>query len=240
MIRHLVTATATIALAACNVSVGKSETRDAGASTTRQYQVGAFDKIEVAGPYDVTVTTGKDVAVAATGGANLLDETEVEVKGDTLVIRPKKKISIRWTGNRGKASFTVSTAALTGAAIAGSGDIKVDKGSGDFHGQIAGSGSLDIAQMAARAAHFEIAGSGNIRAKGTAESAEADIAGSGNIDASELVAKTAKVGIAGSGGVLLQATDAAEVDVAGSGNVDISGGAKCKVSKHGSGNVTCG
>lgn len=240
MTRHFVTATAAIALAACNVSVGKSETRDAGAATSRQYQVGAFDKIEVAGPYDVTVTTGKDVAVAATGGANLLDETEVEVKGSTLVIRPKKKIGIRWTGSRGKATFTVSTAALTGAAVAGSGDIKVDKGSGDFHGEIAGSGSLDIAQMAAGAARFDIAGSGNIRAKGTAQSAQADIAGSGNIDAGELVAKSAKVSIAGSGGVLLQATETADVDVAGSGNVDISGGAKCKVSKHGSGNVTCG
>ena len=238
MKRHLVTAAAVIGLAACNVSAGKSETREVGDSTSRQYQVGAFSKIEVAGPYDVTVTTGKGPAVAATGGANLLDETEVEVKGDTLIIRPKKKISLRWRG--GKASFTVSTQALTAAAIAGSGDIKVDKGTGDFVGEVAGSGSLDVAEVKAGKASFDIAGSGSVRAAGTAERTEVGIAGSGNVDGSQLVARTAAVSIAGSGGVLLQATESAEVDIAGSGNVDISGGAKCKVSKAGSGNVTCG
>ncbi len=240
MIRLLATAAAAIALAACNVSMGKSETRDAGASTTRQYPVAAFNKIEVAGPYDVTVTTGKTTAVAATGGANLLDETEVEVKGDTLVIRPKKRGGIRWTGGRRKATFTVSTGTLSAAAIAGSGDLTVDKGSGDFRGEIAGSGSLDVVQMTAGKVRFEIAGSGSIRAKGTADSATVDIAGSGNVDASDLVTRTADVSIAGSGGVLLQATKTADVDVAGSGNVDIAGGAKCTVSKHGSGNVRCG
>jgi hypothetical protein len=239
MIRPIVATSAALILASCNFSAGKSETREVGAATTRQYQVANFSKIEVAGPYDVTVATGKDVAVAASGGVELLDETEVTVKGDTLIIKPKKSRGIRWSWKGGKASFTVSTQALTGAAIAGSGDIVVDKASGDFEGEVAGSGSLDVRQMTAGKASLEIAGSGNIRAAGTADSTDAGIAGSGNIDASKLVARTATVSIAGSGGVLLQATEAADVSIAGSGNVDIAGGAKCTIDKAGSGNVTC-
>ena len=238
MKKLLATGIAAMALGACH-SDGGAENRDVGASTTRNYSVGAFSKIEVAGPYDVTISTGKDTAVAASGGANLLDETEVLVKGDTLVIRPKKRTAMHWGWKSGKASFTVSTASIEGVGIAGSGDVRVDKASGDFDGSVAGSGSIDITQIDGGKVELSIAGSGDIRVAGKADSAEASIAGSGDIDAGGLTAKTADVSIAGSGGVKLQATETADVSILGSGDVDISGGAKCTVSKSGSGDVTC-
>ncbi len=234
----LATGIAALALSACH-SDGNAENRDVGAATNRTYTVGAFSKIEVAGPYDVTVSTGKDSAVAASGGASLLDETEVLVEGDTLVIRPKKKTGMRWGWKGGKAIFTVSAAALQGVSIAGSGDVRVDKATGDFDGAVAGSGSIDVGQIDGGKVEFSIAGSGDIRAAGKAESAEANIAGSGDIDAGGLTAKTSEVSIAGSGGVKLQTTKTANVSILGSGDVDISGGAKCTVSKSGSGDVTC-
>ena len=60
--------------------------------------------------------------------------------------------------------------------------------------------------------------------------------------------------IAGSGGITVNKVDgdfkgevaaagtaaSTKVDIAGSGNVTVTGGAKCDVSKAGSGNVTCG
>lgn len=238
MKKLLATGIAMLALGACH-SERTSENRDVGASTTRNYSVGAFSKIEVSGPYDVTINTGKDVAVAATGGATLLDETEIVVKGDTLVIRPKKKSGMHWGWKSGKATFTVSTAAIEGVSIAGSGDVRVDKASGDFDGSVAGSGSMDIAQIDGGKVELSIAGSGDIRAAGKAESTEANIAGSGDIDASGLIAKTAEVSIAGSGGVRLHATETADVSILGAGDVDITGGAKCTTSRAGSGNVTC-
>ena len=172
MIRIATIAAVALAASACNVGADAEE-RDPGSSVSRNYQIGAFDKIEVAGPYEVKVTTGGAPGASATGGDKLLDETEVLVEGDTLKIRPKKKNGIRWSwGKRGKAEFTVTTAMLHGAEIAGSGGISVDKVAGDFKGEVAGSGDLQLPAVKGGAIAFEIAGSGKVSAAGTAQLAQ--------------------------------------------------------------------
>lgn len=241
MTRRLITiAAAALAASACNVGANAEE-RDPGASVTRTYQIGAFDKIAVAGPYDVTVSTGGQPGASAIGGDKLLDDTEVVVEGNVLKIRPKKRngLSFNW-GRTGKAKFAVTTAMLHGAAIGGSGGITIDQVDGDFKGVIGGSGDLVLTAVKGGTIDFAIGGSGTITAAGTAQSTNIKIGGSGEVDASGLAAKTANVKIGGHGDVKANASDAATVKIAGSGDVVITGGAKCAVSKAGSGNVTCG
>jgi hypothetical protein len=238
--RNVILATTVAALATTACHAYREEDRDAGSRVTRSYQVGAFDKIAVAGPYDVKVVTGGQPGVTAVGGDKLLDETEVVVDGDTLEIRPKKRKGIRWNWNNGKAEFTVNAAALRGAAIAGSGDISVDKVAGDFEGDVAGSGGLQLASVNGGKVKLSIAGSGGVKAAGKADSVDISIAGSGDVDTKGLASRTADVSIAGSGNVSAHASETADVSIMGSGDVDMTGGAKCKVSKAGSGNVNCG
>lgn len=239
MNRRFITAAAVALLAgACHVG-SKAEDREAGPEVSRSYQVGAFDKLAVSGPYEVNVVSGGAPGVSAKGGSNLLDETEVVVENGTLKIRPKKHGGIHFNWHEGKAVFTVNAAALHGAAIAGSGDINVDKVAGDFEGEVAGSGDLKLASVAGGKIKLAIAGSGGVDAAGKADSVDLSIAGSGDIRAGGLAAKTAGVSIAGSGNVAANASDTANVSIMGSGDVDISGGAKCSVSKAGSGDVRC-
>lgn len=226
------------ATGACHMSA-ETRDRDAGPEVDRSFPVAAFDRVEVAGPYDVKVTTGGAPGVQAKGGSALLDETDVVVKDGKLIIAPKKHQGIRWNWHNGKAVFTVSTAALKAAGIAGSGHIDIDKVAGDFEGDVAGSGELRLAAVTGGAMNLSIAGSGDIHAAGTADSVDLSIAGSGDIDVGELAAKTAEVSIAGSGNIRANASDTAKVSIMGSGDVDIGGGAKCSVSKSGSGDVNC-
>ena len=233
-------AAAAFAASACNVGA-KAETRDPGSSVSRNYPVAAFDKIEVAGPYDVIVTTGGAPSASATGGDKLLDETEVVVEGNTLKIRPKNNKGINWSwGKSGSVKFAVTTAMLNGAAVAGSGGISVDKIKGDFIGTVGGSGDLELRAIAGGAVELSVGGSGSIAAAGTAQSTKIAIGGSGDVDASGLAAKTAIVAVGGSGSASANASDSAKVSIAGSGDVAITGGAKCEISKVGSGDVTCG
>jgi len=240
MDRRFITVAAVALLAgACHVG-SKAEDREPGPQVGRNYQVGAFDHLEVAGPYEVNVVSGGAPAVSAKGGANLLDETEVVVENGTLKIRPKKRNGIHFNWHDGKAVFTVNAAALHGAAIAGSGGINVDKVAGDFEGEVAGSGDLKLASVGGGRIKLGIAGSGGIDAAGKADSVKLEIMGSGDIRAAGLASRTADVSIAGSGNVAANASETADVSIAGSGDVEISGGAKCTVSKAGSGNVRCG
>ena len=234
-------AAATIALFSGACAAGsRAEDREPGPEVSRTYQVGAFDKLAVSGPYEVNVVTGGQAGISAKGGSNLLDETEVVVVNGTLTIRPKKRSGVRFNWSDGKAVFTVNAAAaLRGAAIAGSGGVNVDKVAGDFDGDVAGSGDLKLAAVAGGKIKLSIAGSGGVDAAGNADSVDLSIAGSGDIRAGGLASRAAEVSIAGSGNVAANASESANVSIMGSGNVAVTGGAKCSVSKAGSGNVRC-
>ena len=239
MLRSLAPVLAAAALTGCQAHAGEG----GGATTSKTYAVSNFSAIEVAGPYDVEVRTGPKVSVSASGSEKLLARTEVKVDGDKLVIRPEPGHSMfHWSwGSHGKAKFAVTVPQLNGATIAGSGDISVDKVSGQgFDGTVAGSGGISVASMNVEQLKLSIAGSGGVKAgAGTAKSASYDIAGSGDIDAGSVQAQDLKVSIAGSGGVKAHSSGTADVSIMGSGDVDVAGGAKCSVSKAGSGNVHC-
>ena len=238
-IRFASVAAVALLAGACHVGAD-AEDRDPGPQVTRNYQVGAFDRIAVAGPYEVNVVTGGQPGVSAKGGEQLLEETEVVVEGGTLKIKARKKRGISWNWRGGKAVFTVNATAIHGAAIAGSGGINVDRVAGDFDGDVAGSGDLKVGAIAGGKVKLAIAGSGDVEASGKADSVELSIAGSGDMRAAGLASRTADISIAGSGNVEASASETADVSIMGSGDVRIQGGAKCTVSKAGSGNVVCG
>lgn len=217
---------------------------DAGPSVSRNYQVGNFQTIEVSGPYEVDVRTGSGPTVSAQGGEKLLGRTTVEVRGDKLVIEPQhngNSFNFSWNTN-GKAHFTVTVPQLTGATIAGSGDIRVDKVNAPaFDGKVAGSGDLEVGAIEAQQVKLAVGGSGDIKAQaGKAQSAEYSIGGSGDVDAAGIQTQQVKISIAGSGDVKAHSSGTADVSIMGAGDVDVAGGAKCNVSKQGSGSVHCG
>ncbi len=231
-------AAASAALAGCHV-----QAHDGGASVSRNYQVGNFRQVEVAGPYDVEVHTGGNPGVSAQGSEKLLERTVVEVQGDKLVIHPENGHSFFHFGweNRGKAKFAVTVPQLSGLTLAGSGDIHIDRVQGQsFEGTIAGHGDLTVGTIDVQQLKMTIAGSGDAKAQaGKAQAADYQIAGAGNLDAGAIQTQQLKVSIAGSGDVKAHSTGTAEVDIVGAGDVDISGGAKCTISKTGAGDVHC-
>lgn len=226
------------------VLAGCSQTRaeNGGPTVQRNYQVGAFERIEVAGPYVVEVRTGSAPSVSASGPEKLIERLVVEVKGGRLMIHPRREKSM-WRGwsSNGTAKIQVTTQALRAATIAGSGGIRVDRVTGDsFEGSVAGSGDLDVESIDVQSLKLSIAGSGDVRARsGQSRTAEYSIAGSGDIDAKGVRSESAAVSVAGSGSINAEATGTADVSIMGSGDVVLTGGAKCSVSKAGSGDVRC-
>lgn len=231
-------AAAATTAAAC----GATRASNAGPDTSRSFPVGDFSSIEVSGPYDVRVRTGGKPGVSVKGPQNIVADMVVEVDGNALKIRPKKNGLFRgmqW-GKHSPVTVEVSAAMLEGAAIAGSGDLSVDRVKGSaFRGAVAGSGSLSIGAVEVDKLKLDIAGSGDIDAAGKAKEAEYKIAGSGDVNSSKVISQTLRVAIAGSGDVAAQATDTANIKIMGSGDVTVTGGAECEVSKMGSGSANC-
>lgn len=236
-ITSLIAVAAALAAGAC----GQTRAEDGGPTVQRQYPVGAFTSIEVAGPYEVVVTTGGAPSVSASGPEKLLERLVVEVEGDRLLIHPRKENGFNWSTTKGTAKIIVTAQMLRAASIAGSGGISVDKVSGDsFEASIAGSGDLRLDSIDVQSLKLAIGGSGDVTARsGRTRNADYSIAGSGGIDAQGVRTDAASVSIAGSGSVQGQASGTANVSIMGSGDVELTGGAKCTISKMGSGEVSC-
>jgi putative autotransporter adhesin-like protein len=236
-------AAAIIAASFTTSACARHRDEDPGPMISRNFQVGNFTQVEVAGPFDVNIHTGANPGVSAQGNQKLIDRLEVEVKGDKLLIHTKNEHHWfgGWHWSHGKGTISVTVPMIEAATLAGSGGLNIDNVKGErFDGQIAGSGDLKIGAVQVGALKLGIAGSGGATANsGTAKQAEYEIAGSGDVDAQAIQAEEIKASIAGSGGIKAHASRAADVSIMGSGDVSVTGGAKCSISKAGSGSVNC-
>ena len=89
---------------------GQARSENGGPTVERSYSVGDFDRIELAGAYDVTVHTGAKPGVQARGGENVLERLVVEVRNGILVIEPRKSQGLNWNwSNNGKVTIDVDT-----------------------------------------------------------------------------------------------------------------------------------
>ena len=230
-------AAASLSLGACHFTISS----DDGPAHDRTFPVTPFTKLVVAGPYEVSVRSGPTASVAAKGSEDAIEAMVVEVKDGELAVHSANKGLWNWGWHKtGKVVVTVTVPALEEATIAGSGGIRIDRVTvTGFKGEVAGSGDLDLGGVDTQSIKLAIAGSGDIRAAGKARAAELQIAGSGNIDAGKLIAETAKASVVGSGDINAHATGSAELDIMGSGDIVVSGGAKCNVTRSGSGSAKC-
>jgi hypothetical protein len=232
-----------VLMAACSAGAqpgGDAEASGSGGQTQRSFQVGAFERISLEGSHDVVVTVGGAPSVRAEGDAEVLQRLEIRVENGALKIGTERG-NWSWGRRRGHATVYVTVPSLTGAAIAGSGDMRIDRVEAQrFAASIGGSGDLEIAALRARQANFSIAGSGGIRASGQAEETDISIAGSGSMSLNGLQSRRADVSVAGSGDVAIHASESVDASVLGSGDINVEGGARCSVTKMGSGEVRCG
>ena len=203
---------------------------------TKTRSVSNYDKIGVAGAFDVKLFKGKEGEITIKADENLMEYIITEVKNGNLKIKSKKGYNIRASKT---IVITVPFDDISAVSLAGSGDIYSDDviDSSNLKLSLAGSGNFNLA-ISTKKLTSSIAGSGNLTLKGDANEFTCSIAGSGNINAYDLKAKVATVKIAGSGNVKVHVTNEIHAKSAGSGNIYYKGNPSIeKTSSAGSGSI---
>jgi hypothetical protein len=208
----------------------------------RRYSVTDFNRVEVDGPYLVTLTTGSSSSARATGSNAALDRISVEVQGQTLRVRSNPSA---WGGYPGAAielpSITLTTRDLQAVSVNGSGKLTVDKAKGlKLTISVVGSGQASIAAVDADTLFVTAFGSGQISLGGRAKSLRADVQGAANLDAAGMTASDAQLFANSAGTTKLNVSHAVTIQASGTGDVDVGGMPACTVKNSGSGQVRCG
>ena len=206
-------------------------------SETRE--VGPFDGVNIAGPYEVTLTSGKEGTISLSGDDEDLENIESYIKKGKLIIKKKNKSWLSdWTS--GKVTIRIPIEEISSVILSGSGKIKSQKTitSNRFKTVISGSGDIDL-EVEATSVEGTLTGSGDLHLSGKTERVEFQITGSGDITAQDLKAQTGQAQIAGSGDIEMHATETLNGSITGSGDLLCYGSPERQVTKvTGSGDIT--
>lgn len=208
----------------------------------RRYSVTDFDKIQVDGPYQVSLTTGLSSGARAIGSQEAINRVSVEVQGRTLRIRPNRSAWGGFPGERiGTVTIEATTRDIRAGTVVGSGSLTIDKAKGlRLDLSVSGSGRLGAANVEADNLVIGLLGSGRIAVAGKAKQLRATVQGSGDFDGRALRADDAQINADTAGSVAVGVVRTARVTAAGPGEVDVIGSPACTLSGPAAGQVRCG
>jgi hypothetical protein len=212
------------------------------AAAERRYSVTDFDRVQVDGPYQVTLATGLSSGATAKGSTAALDRISVEVQGRTLRIRRNRSAWGGYPGdNIGPVAVALTTRELRTAAVSGSGSLAVDRVRGlRIDLSLTGSGRLAVSGVEADNLLVGLLGSGTIVLAGKARQLSAAIRGSGDFDGRALLADDARITADTAGAIAVGVRRSAKVEAIGTGEVEVIGSPACTLSGPGADSVRCG
>lgn len=214
-------------ISACSVNF-RSSRKKHEPLTTKTPQVEPFERIEVAGSFDVFYNQSDSTSVRIVAPASVLSKLDIQSDGRTLHIGEVRDLtSFSLSRALEDVKVYVTSPDLVASEMAGSGDFKamghVD--TDDLRLSIAGSGEISFDDIICNSIKVDIAGSGDVELDNvTTVKANFSIAGSGDIKAHFAQCDKVDTSIAGSGDVKLSGhVKHHKESVAGSGEVDVAG-----------------
>lgn len=213
------------------------------AAPERDRSIGSFDRLRVAGPFEVRVETGRPPAARIEADDALIDRIEVAVEGDTLVVRMGHE---GWgetpAGRAGKPPVvSLSTPALRSIAVSAGARVVAGRVAGErVNLAVNGAGAIAVASARADELDATVVGAGALSVAGTALRARLLTNGPGAIDAGDLAASDLVVRLDGPGETRARARYTARVTDTGVGRVTVLGEATCVVTAIAGGPVACG
>jgi hypothetical protein len=187
--------------------------RGSGVAKTEQRTLAPFDRIDVAGAFDVTLVDGPGYKITLEADNDLLDAISSDVFDNELRIS-----SVRSFVSRTAMKATVESPPLRALNV---------------------SGNANATASALSGPSFAFTGSGSSTAKlgGSIESLKISLAGAGRVDALELTAQSVEVEVLGSGTAEVNAVKTLSFMVIGSGTLRYRGNPKVSRNAIGRGRV---
>lgn len=200
---------AAIAATALKVAWGDLDdigARDKSADISKTIEAADFDRIEVAGAFELDVSVGGDAySVTLTGKESDLARTTASVVDGELVLDTKQRDA---NGKRKFVKHTV-TATISLPAL----------NAIDATGVVAGAArGID-----AEAFEVDISGVGDLSLSGRCGALDVDVSGVGELNAERLECRAVTVDVSGVGEATVFASESVDAEIAGVGRIEVEG-----------------
>lgn len=235
--------TLALTLALCTITLSNAQwkrVKGNGNTVTIERSVGEYDRVALAGWFDVELVDGNEGELTLKGESNLLEYIKTEVKDGKLTIKQRKGVNLRPSNWNEGILITVPVEDVDGVSLSGSGDIvgKTTLKSDNFKTSISGSGDISL-EIEAKRVDASMSGSGDMNLSGRATDFEVSVSGSGDIRAYDLEADFVDAQVSGSADIKITANEMLKARVSGSGDISYKGNPKkIDTKSSGSGDIT--
>jgi len=181
-------------------SSSSTTTEGSGQPATQTREVGAFDRVELAGSNNVVIQVGNEQSVVVKADDNLLDRVTTEVHSGRLVIANTPGSFT----TKSPMSVEVTVPTLSGL-------------------ELSGSGNIVLTGIDAESLEVTLPGNGTLTGSGTVTRLGVTVSGSGTVQFTRLVAHDVRATVSGSGSIFITATKSLDASVSGSGAILYTG-----------------
>lgn len=205
---------------------------------TRIVKIANFEKIALAGSYDIVYTQADKYSVEVTGPERLVKEVRFSLSQGTLNVRSNDKLfsggkfrfssGLFSSGRDNNVVIKISSPDLIAATVTGSGSFVAPRLVDTDHLELAvtGSGDMVFNNVICDSYVAKVTGSGDLDVKKiVAQRARVAVTGSGDLSVSQHNVKQTAASLRGSGDLELQCHNCGVVnaDLLGSGDISIKG-----------------
>jgi len=198
-----------------------------------------FNRVEVNGPFVVTVEGGDAYGVNVQADRDEADDIEVDVEGDRLRIRYRNDRFPEGFGDRDRIRVSVTMSqALRGLDLGGAANATV-QGFGDLDDldlQLTGAATA-ILELAANRIEADLTGASQLTLNGRTDRLKARVRGASQLEAADLAAEEAVVDASGAGVANVQANRTLEAEASSAGRIRYRGNANVRVNASTAGSV---
>lgn len=194
------------------------------AAETRTFDVGSFTEIDVSGGLDVEFTTGGAQSVTVLNKKDDFSDIVVEVKGDTLVLKRKKK---NWGGGwkkRPQYLISVSVPVLNAIEASSGSDVDGTGLTGAISIDASSGADVTVRDIEATSVSLESSSGSDITVAGTCSNVRAESSSGSDISAKALKCETARAEASSGSDISLYASKSVRADVSSGADVDVYGG----------------
>ncbi|MEO1136295.1 MAG: head GIN domain-containing protein [Pseudomonadota bacterium] len=164
-----------------------------------------FDRIKIAGVYELDVRVGDDFSITLTGPAYEMDRVEASVENGALVLDQRRKNrNMRNRNTRDGVEAVITMPSLTALNV-----------SGVVDGSVAG---VDADNF-----DLNVSGVGDINIDGECGVLDAKVSGVGDLNARNLECREAEIRVSGVGSASVFASDEIDAKISGMGDIDVYG-----------------
>ena len=191
---------------------------------TRNYDVGAFDAIDISAGLDLSFETGTAQSVSVENTKGDFSDIDVLVRGDTLVLKRKKQ-NWGWNNRRLKYSITVTAPQISGVEASSGSDVSGSGMSGEqVFVDVSSGADVSITGIDGGTVTVETSSGSDATVSGTWLTVRAESSSGSDLTARDLICQDgyadassgSDISIHVTGSVNAEASSGADVDVYGS------------------------